>query len=187
MPPRVGVLGAEHGADLVDALKVRAGRQHLLVELRRLREAAVAAKVRQLEDRRAALRRARQKLGRVDAHEVLRVEVRREEQRDRGANPHDGLVRGRPQVHDAVVQARVEAHGDLALLGVVLVPRRVDDLERQVRHGLGDDEALLDRELHVALRAGRHGRRRDGRLDVDDGLGRNLACAGKFRADQAAE
>mmetsp|Transcript_5902 Transcript_5902/g.24712 ORF Transcript_5902/g.24712 Transcript_5902/m.24712 type:complete len:316 (+) Transcript_5902:337-1284(+) len=58
MAPRVGVFGAEDGADLVDALEVRARGEHLLVQLRRLRETGRLAEVLESKHRTAALRGA---------------------------------------------------------------------------------------------------------------------------------
>mmetsp|Transcript_8208 Transcript_8208/g.23372 ORF Transcript_8208/g.23372 Transcript_8208/m.23372 type:complete len:312 (-) Transcript_8208:98-1033(-) len=68
---RVAVLGAEDGPDLHDALEAGARRAHLLVELRRLREAGVVLEVLELEHVRAALGGAADDLGRVDLDEAL--------------------------------------------------------------------------------------------------------------------
>ena len=68
-------LGPEHRPDLVDALED--ADQHLLVELRALREVRRPAEVVDLEDVRAALGRGLDQLGRLDLGEAGRVERRR--------------------------------------------------------------------------------------------------------------
>lgn len=70
MPVGVGVFCSEHGANLEDALEPTA-HGHLLVELRRLRQASRLAVVVQLEHRRAALARPGYQLRRVDANETF--------------------------------------------------------------------------------------------------------------------
>ena len=62
---RVGVLGAEDGRHLKDAIQVGRDR-HLLVQLRRLREARRAPEVVGAEHLGPALRLARDQFGRVD-------------------------------------------------------------------------------------------------------------------------
>mmetsp|Transcript_23133 Transcript_23133/g.59104 ORF Transcript_23133/g.59104 Transcript_23133/m.59104 type:complete len:476 (-) Transcript_23133:597-2024(-) len=150
---RPGLLRAEHGPDLKHALAV--GRDgHLLVQLRRLRQARGLPHVVELEHGGAALAGARDELGRVDLDEVLGQQVGAEDLAHRALHAEDGLVGGRAQVQEAVVQAVVLAHGhqQLALLSrrldLRLAARRVGDLKGQRGRAADDlDAAALD--LHV--------------------------------------
>eukprot|EP00960_Hanusia_phi_P002981 88757-Hanusia_phi.AAC.4 len=74
VPPRVGLLRPEHRAHLKDAAQV-ARDGHLLVELRRLREAGGATEVVGAEDLGPALALPRDQLRRVDLEEPLLVQL----------------------------------------------------------------------------------------------------------------
>jgi len=71
-----------------------------------------------------------------------------------GLDPEDGLVGGRPQVEDAVVQPGVLVDGDgqSSVLGP-FASGRVLDLERKLGSGRRNDEALFHLHLHVLLGA----------------------------------
>ena len=88
--PRVALLGAEYRPNLEDALEV--GRDgHLLVQLRRLREARRLAEIIGTEDVGAALRFSRDQFRRVDLDETLFEQRLAEERADRRLRAHDRL------------------------------------------------------------------------------------------------
>mgnify|MGYP007054560256 CR=1 FL=1 len=159
----VGVLGAEDGADLVDAAEVRRD-GHLLGQLGALGEEGGAAEVVDLEDAGAGLGGGALQLGGVDLDEAAGVEGGAEDPADGGLQAEDGLGGGGAQVEDAVCQAR--AVGDVraapvdAVL-VLLLLRRADlRLVHAEGHGLlaaHDDVQLVDGDLDVVHRAAQHG------------------------------
>eukprot|EP00982_Pelagococcus_subviridis_P017188 31522-Pelagococcus_subviridis.AAC.5 len=128
---RVRILRSKHRPNLENSVHVRLDR-HLLIQLRRLRQARGLAHVIQLEHGRAALGRAADELRRVNLHEVLPPKRLPEQLAHRALHAKDGLVRRRPQIDDAVVQPRVLKHADVLravfLIEIALRARRVVDL-----------------------------------------------------------
>mmetsp|Transcript_4 Transcript_4/g.11 ORF Transcript_4/g.11 Transcript_4/m.11 type:complete len:469 (-) Transcript_4:259-1665(-) len=147
-----GLFRAKDGADLKDSPEIRAD-GHLLAELRGLRQAGVAPHVLELEDGGPALARAGHDLGRVDLHKVLGQQVLPEELAHGGLDAEDGLVRGGPEVDEAVVEPGVLV--DVGPLGV-LAPARVRDIKGK-RSGLGDNEHSRPLDLDLLDGASLHG------------------------------
>lgn len=148
---RVGVLGAEDGADLEDAAKV--GRDgHLLGQLGALGEKGVAAKVVDLEDGGAALGGGGLELGRVDLDEAA-VEDVAELARDEGADAEEGLVGGVAQVEDA--RRHAVPHGLRGLVvgkgGVVGGVDEVDGVDTDLDAGVGGGADRLGGRLERAV------------------------------------
>mmetsp|Transcript_50008 Transcript_50008/g.163385 ORF Transcript_50008/g.163385 Transcript_50008/m.163385 type:complete len:485 (+) Transcript_50008:520-1974(+) len=175
VPVRERVLRAEDGRDLEDAVEVRHQR-HLLVQLRRLREAGGRAKVVCPEDVGAALGLAGDELRRLDLEEALRAERLAEEGADGRLDAQDGAVCGHAQVDPAVVEAQLLPDARQRSVGVFggvhlgLRPRGVLDLEGKLGRGGGDEPHLADRDLDPVLRAGEHLCGLQPPLDLDDRL-----------------
>ena len=78
---RVGVFGAEHGPNFEHFAKVGAGGTHLFVQLRRLRQTGVAAKVLEFEHFAAAFAGAGDQFRGLDFHESAAERPQRNQQR----------------------------------------------------------------------------------------------------------
>ena len=143
MAARVGVLGAKNWTHLEHALEIGRDR-HLLVQLRRLREARRAPEVIGAEDLGPAFGLARDELGRVDLDKAAleqrlraprslrfsRAPSGRTQRASVGAylakesaharlDAHDGVVRGNAQVQPTVVEALFLADARERPLGVL--------------------------------------------------------------------
>jgi hypothetical protein len=110
MADRVVRLGTEDGADLEDALEDPD--EHLLVQLRTLREVGRATEVVKGEDVRAGLGRRADELGRRDLGEV-ESDQRRTESAHRGTRDLPGRpMPGMAQRHGCVVEHRRQARAE---------------------------------------------------------------------------
>ena len=112
MTRSVVLLGAEDGADLEAAFEAGARGDHLLVELRRLREADLLPKVVEAEHLRTTLRGAADELGgmHLDKRRGLGEEERAEKSADDSLDPEDGLVGPGPQIDPSVVEPQIKRH-----------------------------------------------------------------------------
>ena len=115
----VGLLGAENGTCLKDALQPGRHR-HLLVELRRLRQIRLGVKVLDLKHLGAGLGGGGDQLGRVDFHELPLQQEFAQGGGQRGLEAEHELVLLAAQVDPAVVHARVD-------VAVILNGQRLGD------------------------------------------------------------
>ena len=190
MAARVGILGAKNRTHLEHALEISRDR-HLLVQLRRLREARRAPEVIGAEDLGPAFGLARDELGRVDLDKAAleqrlraprslrfsRAPSGRTQRASVGAylakesaharlDAHDGVVRGYAQVQPSVVEALLLADARERPVGVL---RGVDFLlrprrvfEQEREHVRSARDAIAPLELQLDVRLRA---RLDARLD----------------------
>lgn len=117
MPVGVGVLCAEHWADLKHSLQVTA-KCHLLVQLWGLSKARGLAKIVEPEHISSSFRGTAQKFGRMDLDELLLVKEITEKHADCGLNSHDGLVSRHTEVNIAIVKPDILFHYRLFCLSL---------------------------------------------------------------------
>jgi hypothetical protein len=91
VPVRVGVLGSEYWSNLEHSIKPTASGDHLLVELRALRQTRRLIKILELEHVGAAFRGSADQFGGVDLNELLGNKILTEQLAHTGLNTEDCL------------------------------------------------------------------------------------------------
>ncbi len=162
-------LGTEHGGDLVHPLQ-RAD-HHLFIQLRRLREGGIAIKVAHGKEVRAALRRARNDLGRVNLGTTARGKRRPERAGHRAEDAERCRLRGVTQAHGGMVEKGIEVRVQGAFV----------DLERRLLRDGSEDLYRVCR-VRVQLNAARRAfLRNDAARDRDHALHAETGKGGRFR------
>lgn len=172
---RVGIFGTEDGSNLVHSLHVTSD-THLLRQLRGLRQEGFTLEVGHLEYAGSGFRSRTLQFRRMDLDEAERVELFPEELADGGLDPEDGLVDGRSEIHDSVVQPCVQVDsGKLGVLfGVVgFRPGCLVNAERQSLSNFHDGVDFADLYLACLDRAGLDFGRLDDTFNEDNGFCRN--------------